>query len=196
VPGDAGLDQLLAEDLEPGRRAGLVHTHEARILDHIGSQDRGELALDRLPVCDVTVAWRPPVNRAEAGDPTWPGRPSSAFTRQGCCSLRILLASAGLFASARGVRRAGNIRRNQDLGMRTDRVAPAVHARQTVHRPASEQLRPVIRVTAPAPPSCAGFGGMPIPYSGLQLALDPIEEAPVGADRKNSSWTSAALRVF
>src|SRR5919112_6327329 len=70
-PGDAELDQLFAEGLEPGQRAGLVRTHEARILDHIDSQDRGELALDRLPVRAVTVAWRPPVNRAEAGDPTW-----------------------------------------------------------------------------------------------------------------------------
>jgi hypothetical protein len=119
VPGDAGLDQLLAEGLEPGQRAGLVRTHEARIPDHIGSQDRGELALDRLPVCDVTVAWRPPVNRAEAGDPTKPGCPSTAFTRQECCSFRILLASAGLFASARGVRRSGIRQQASPNWMRT-----------------------------------------------------------------------------
>ncbi len=107
VRGDAGLDQLLAKGLEPGQRAGLVCTHEARIPDHIGNRDLGELALDRLPVCDVIVAWRPPISRAEAGDSTKPGCPSTASIRQRCCSFRILLASAGLFASARGIRRRG-----------------------------------------------------------------------------------------
>jgi hypothetical protein len=46
--GDLGLDDLLAQCFEPGVRAGLVLAHEPTVADHVGGEDRGELAFELL----------------------------------------------------------------------------------------------------------------------------------------------------
>ena len=38
--GDQRLDELRAERLEPGDRAGLVGLHQARVADHVGREHR------------------------------------------------------------------------------------------------------------------------------------------------------------
>ena len=46
--GDLGIDEVLAKRLEPGVRACLVLAHQPTVTDHIGGEDRGELAFELL----------------------------------------------------------------------------------------------------------------------------------------------------
>ena len=48
VLGDPGLDQCLAHSLEPGVRAG-PPSPISRCIQHVGGEDRGELAFEFLP---------------------------------------------------------------------------------------------------------------------------------------------------
>jgi hypothetical protein len=45
---DLGFDQVLAQGLEPGVCAGFVLAHQPTVTNHVGREDRGELAFELL----------------------------------------------------------------------------------------------------------------------------------------------------
>jgi hypothetical protein len=46
MSGNERVDELRAVRLQRRQRAFLVHAHEARVADHVGSDDRSEMTLD------------------------------------------------------------------------------------------------------------------------------------------------------
>ena len=55
-----GSTQVLADGLERAQRSDLVGAHQPAVADDVGRQDRGELALNVLVLCQ---AERPSINR-------------------------------------------------------------------------------------------------------------------------------------